>query len=160
MSNRAIHETRTKLLMAMAEAGRAALEFDPLAEGAMAAIPYSDPEEYVVAGTPSAISKMLPDVVSIDDLRREVEILTAERDHERAKFDRVFEIMMSVYSLAPSGQDIKLPDGRVMRFNDPNAAETLHHLGRAIHAIPEKLGEVRLTAVREARNEANGGDDK
>lgn len=73
--------------------------------------------------------------------QREVEGLQHERDRARARFNHVFKVMMSVYNLAPNGQDITLPDGRMFRFNDPNAAETLDALGKAIRAIPEQLAE-------------------
>jgi hypothetical protein len=62
MNNREINETRTKLLMKLAEAGRAALEFDPLAASALAAIPNTDPQQYVAAGTLKMIAKVLPSV--------------------------------------------------------------------------------------------------
>jgi hypothetical protein len=62
MNNREINETRTKLLMKLAEAGRAALEFDPLAASALAAIPDTNPQQYVAAGTLKMIAKMLPTV--------------------------------------------------------------------------------------------------
>jgi hypothetical protein len=82
----------------------------------------------------------------VDELRyrlgqaeRYLDVAIAERDQARARFDHASKVMMSVYNLAPPGKDIHLPDGRVMRFVDPNAAETLHHLGAAIHAIPERL---------------------
>lgn len=75
---------------------------------------------------------------------RHIQVLTAERDQARAQYDHVFKVMMSVFNLAPNGKDIHLPDGRVMRFNDPNAAETLNALGRAIWAIPEKLAAAPL----------------
>lgn len=60
MTNREFNETRTKLLMELAEAGRAALEFQPLAASALAAIPNTEPPKYVVAGTLQMIAKMLP----------------------------------------------------------------------------------------------------
>jgi hypothetical protein len=56
MSNRVINETRTKLLIALAEAGRAALEFDPLSASALAAIANTD--KYVAAGTLRGILSM------------------------------------------------------------------------------------------------------
>jgi hypothetical protein len=62
MNNREINETRTKLLMKLAEAGRAALEFDPLATSALAAIPDTNPQQYVAAGTLKMIAKVLPTV--------------------------------------------------------------------------------------------------
>jgi hypothetical protein len=77
---------------------------------------------------------------------RDIEVLTAQVRHERAKFDRCFQILMSVNGLLGPGKDFTLPDGRVMRFNDPNAAETLHHLSAAINAIPEKLAALATPA--------------
>jgi hypothetical protein len=62
MNNREINETRTKLLMKLAEAGRAALEFDPLAASALAAIPDTNPQQYVATGTLWMIAKLLPSV--------------------------------------------------------------------------------------------------
>ena len=72
MRNREINETRTKLLMKMAEAGRAVLEFDPLAAGALAAIPNTEPQQYVVAGTLAMIGKLLsvPAAAGIEGLTR------------------------------------------------------------------------------------------
>lgn len=75
------------------------------------------------------------------ELAQRLEIMDAMLEQERMKNAHLLDVLMSVYRLAPNGQDIKLPDGRVFRFNDPNAAETLNALGRAIHAIPEKAAQ-------------------
>ena len=98
--------------------------------------PYKDLE---IAELRAEVERLRADAA---DDAREIEVLAAERDHARALYDRVFQIMGSVYNLAPRGDDIMLPDGRVLRFKDPNAAETLNALGKAIHAIPEQLRAV------------------
>lgn len=81
MSNREFTATRTMLLMAMAESGRAALEFDPRAAAALAAIPNTDPPRYVVAGTLAMIGKVLPK----EGAPAAATVLTDERIDELAK---------------------------------------------------------------------------
>lgn len=81
------------------------------------------------------------DALDAREQARRLEITQVMLEQERMKNAHLLNVMMSVYSLAPNGEDIKLPDGRVFRFNDPNAAETLNALGRAIHAIPEKAAQ-------------------
>jgi hypothetical protein len=59
MSNREFSATRTMLANAMATAGAELLEYMG-AGGALAAIPNTEPQQYVVAGTLGMIGKMLP----------------------------------------------------------------------------------------------------
>jgi hypothetical protein len=82
------------------------------------------------------------------ELARRLEITQVMLEQERMKNAHLLDVMMSVYRLAPRGEDIRLPDGRVFRFNDPNAAETLNALGRAIHAIPEKAAQAMASRFR------------
>lgn len=88
-----------------------------------------------IAGRRAALAQS---PVSVENERR-LEIALMERNFERAKCERIMKVMMSVFSLIHMPDDIKLPDGRVMRFNDPNAAETLRALGKAILAIPAAI---------------------
>lgn len=60
--NAEINQVRTELLNVMAEAGRAALHFDTLGAAALAAIPNTEPQQYVIAGTAPMIAKLLPAV--------------------------------------------------------------------------------------------------
>lgn len=90
-----------------------------------------------------------------DEPMRRLEIAIAERNHERAKFDRVFQILMSVHGLLGPGQDFTMPDGRVLRFMDPNAGDTLHHLSAAIKSIPDRLAEAQVSPRATADVERN-----
>lgn len=107
------------------------VELPPLSKGS-----YAYSVEEIEAYTRNAIAE---NAERIRQLEWRVGVLAAERDHARAQYGHTFKVLMAVYNLAPHGSDIRLPDGRVMRFNDPNAAETLNALGKAIWAIPEQL---------------------
>jgi hypothetical protein len=77
-----------------------------------------------------------------EDARRdelEMRVLRHERDQARGQYEFAMQYLMRILMLTTGSNDIKLPDGRVMRFVDPNAAETLSALGKAITAIPDEL---------------------
>lgn len=61
MTNQEFTATRTMLANAMATAGAELLQYMKTA-GALAAIPNTDPQQYVVAGTLQIIGKLLPAV--------------------------------------------------------------------------------------------------
>jgi Lar family restriction alleviation protein len=69
----------------------------------------------------------------------EAEVLRAERDHARDLSARSIAILSRIRSfLTP--EDVRLPDGRVMRFNNPEIErEMLRGLCAAIRAIPGDL---------------------
>jgi hypothetical protein len=77
MTNREFTATRTMLANAMATAGAELLEYMGTA-GALAAIPNTDPPQYVVAGTLQIIAKLLPSVDAAPAVQAQAE-LTDER---------------------------------------------------------------------------------
>lgn len=76
---------RTTLVNALAEAARAALEFDPLAAAVLGAIPATEPQQYVIAGTPAGISKMREYLDRTADASAQTGVLTKEAFEEIAE---------------------------------------------------------------------------
>jgi hypothetical protein len=134
MSNRAIHETRTKLLMELAETGRIALDFDPLAGGALAAIPNTN--KYVAAGTLAGILSMAGKVMD--------EAAPAAQAQAELTDDQILD---AVVHIDPQNYGLPMPGPDYVGY-DLACARAIERLLRA------DSSEVRLTAVREARNEA------
>lgn len=74
-----------------------------------------------------------------------IEMLTYERDVARAHRNALANILTAIHAqLSPP--DVSLPDGRVMRFHDPNAVQTLHVLSERIRAIPDELARAAVEA--------------
>jgi hypothetical protein len=76
----------------------------------------------------------------LERLRRQVEVLLAERDMARARVDRCVAILTGIHSLLYP-PPTRLPDGRVFVFRptDPNPHEVLQALSDRIRAIPDEL---------------------
>jgi hypothetical protein len=118
MSEKEFNEMRKKLVQNVTNAAEAWLAY-MCTDGAVAAIPNTDPQQYVVAGTMKMISKVLPNVeATLPTVRQQADLTL------RAAIEKALE-----------GRHIE--DGTVAAFDD------------VVDAIER---EVRLSAVREARN--------
>lgn len=59
-----------------------------------------------------------------------------------ARFERAVKIISHIYSFV-TPEDVRLPDGRVFRFNDPRGeGEMLRGLSEAIRAVPEEINKL------------------
>jgi len=66
-------------------------------------------------------------------------VLRAERDRERARNDHLMQVLTRIYGLL-TPEDVRLPDGRVMRFDNPEIErKILRGLCAAIRAIPAAI---------------------
>lgn len=79
---------------------------------------------------------------SAERLERENEVLRVERDHARAKFDKVMSLLVGIHSLlypAPMTRD----DGAVFVFRPQNPHEWAQALSDRIRALPDEMEKIR-----------------
>lgn len=72
------------------------------------------------------------------DWQRRYEVRSMELQHERDKYERLFQILMGIHNLTDPPK-FDTPDGKTMMFVNPMAAEVLHELSNRIRAIPAAI---------------------
>lgn len=74
----------------------------------------------------------------VELLRRQCEVLRAERDHARARVNNAVALLTAIHScMYPSA--VKMEDGRFMVFRPENPHEYLQALSDRIRALPDEL---------------------
>lgn len=81
----------------------------------------------------------------VRELKRETEILRAERNAARARYDHALKVMIGIHNLTLS-PPLKLGDGRTLVCRPPDAAEILQALSDRIRAIPDDLAKADADA--------------
>jgi hypothetical protein len=79
---------------------------------------------------------------AIEQLIQRLEVAEHRTRVAEAKFERAVKIVSRIHSfLTPD--DVRLPDGRVMRFSNPDIeSEMLRGLCAAIRAVPDELNKL------------------
>ena len=82
--------------------------------------------------------------MDIEKLQRQCEVLRAERDHARAKYDRAVQLLLGIHSLMYP-PPITIADGRTMVFRptDPDPHTILQELSDRIRALSDELRDGR-----------------
>lgn len=69
---------------------------------------------------------------------RATEVLAAERDQARARYDKAALILSEIHQILNPPRTV-LPDGRTLEFQAPDAQERLQALSDLIRSIPDKI---------------------
>lgn len=83
-------------------------------------------------------------------LERQLEVCGYELQRERFKAEHFFKILMGIFNLL-NPELVKLEDGKIMRFNNPYASETLDALSKRIRAIKDDLDAAIAASAKGAQ---------
>jgi hypothetical protein len=79
---------------------------------------------------------------AIDQLMRRLEVMEQRAMVAEARYERAVKIVSHIHSFITQ-EDVRLPDGRVFRFNDPRGdSEMLRGLSEAIRAVPDEINKI------------------
>ena len=74
----------------------------------------------------------------LNQYERSIDMLTAERDQARSRYDRAVLILSEIHKLL-NPLHVVLPDSRVFEYQSQTAQEQLQALSDMIRAIPDKI---------------------
>ncbi len=74
-------------------------------------------------------------------LERRLDICGVELQRARAVKDRTVEILVAIHALMVP-PDMKLDDGRVFRYHDPDPQKLLHWIADRVRTIPDELAAI------------------
>ena len=116
-------------------------------EGVLTALRYGEPWVRDLTGD-NLVYWML---VEVDTLKRRREMLLAERDHARARYESAVRLLTGIHALLYP-PPLNTPDGRTMVFRpkDPDPHQVLQVLSDRIRALPDELAAIAKATGGEA----------